>query len=74
MRAYGILGAILLLLGAAVLFRGLSYKEKHKVLEIGELKATVTERHQVPAWVGGVALVGGFAILVAATVRARTST
>jgi uncharacterized membrane protein len=71
MRPISIVGILLVLLGAFVLFRGLSYKSKDEVLRVGDLKASVEEKHAVPAWVGGVAIVAGV-IMLAGGMKRRT--
>ncbi|HEY9016077.1 MAG TPA: hypothetical protein VIM84_13570 [Gemmatimonadales bacterium] len=70
MKPISIVGIILLVLGAFILFRGLTYKSKDEVLKVGDLKASVEEKHAVPTWVGGVALVAGI-VLLAGGVRGR---
>lgn len=71
MRPISIVGILLVLLGAFVLFRGLSYKSKDEVLRVGDLKASVEEKHAVPAWVGGIAIVAGV-IMLAGGMKRRT--
>ena len=71
MRPAAIIGIVLLVLGAFVLFRGATYKSKDEVLRVGDLKASVEERHAVPTWVGGVALVAGI-VLIASGMRRRS--
>jgi hypothetical protein len=71
MRPLSIVGLVLLLLGAYIVFRGASYKSKDEVLRVGDLKASVEEKHAVPTWVGGVAIVAGL-VLVAGGMRRRT--
>ena len=63
MRPLSIVGLLLVLLGGFILYRGLSYKSKNEVLRVGDLKASVEERHAVPAWVGGLAIVAGVVML-----------
>ena len=63
MRPQALIGIILLVLGAFVLFRGMSYKSKDEVLHVGDVKASVEQRHAVPTWAGGVALVAGLVLL-----------
>jgi hypothetical protein len=65
MRPLSIAGVVLLVLGAFVLFRGLSFTSKRDVVKVGDLKASVDEQHTVPTWVGGVALVAGLGLVVA---------
>jgi uncharacterized membrane protein len=70
MRPLTLVGIVLLLLGAFVLFRGMSYKSKDEVLRVGDLKASVEQRHAVPTWAGGVAIVAGI-VLIAAGMKRR---
>jgi uncharacterized membrane protein len=69
MRPLALVGILLLILGAFVLFRGVSYKSKDEVLRVGDLKASVEERHAVPTWAGGVAIVAGIALIAAGMKR-----
>jgi hypothetical protein len=69
MRPLALLGIILLILGAFVLFRGLSYKSKDEVLRVGDLKASVEQERAVPAWAGGIAIVAGIALIAAGMKR-----
>jgi hypothetical protein len=71
MRPLSLVGILLLVVGAFILFRGLTYKSKDEVLRVGDLKASVEEKHAVPAWVGGLAIVGGI-VLLAAGMKRRT--
>ncbi|HET6798323.1 MAG TPA: hypothetical protein VFH40_14280 [Gemmatimonadales bacterium] len=71
MRPLSIVGLLLVLLGAFILYRGLSYKSKNEVLRVGDLKASVEERHAVPAWVGGLAIVAGV-VMLAGGMKRRT--
>jgi hypothetical protein len=64
MRPSFVVGVVLLVLGAFVLFRGLSYTSKRDVVKVGDLKASVDEQHTVPAWVGGLALAAGLGLIV----------
>jgi hypothetical protein len=71
MRPLSLVGILLLVVGAFILFRGLTYKSKDEVLRVGDLKASVEEKRAVPAWVGGLAIVGGI-VLLAAGMKRRT--
>jgi uncharacterized membrane protein len=67
-----ILGIALLVLGVISLaYQGLTYTTREKVLEIGPIKATKeTERTiPLPPVLGGLALVGGVVMVVAAARR-----
>ncbi|HEX6407717.1 MAG TPA: hypothetical protein VFZ90_11080 [Gemmatimonadales bacterium] len=70
MRPLSLIGIVLLALGAFIIFRGASYKSRDEVLRVGDLKASVEEKHAVPTWVGGAAIVAGV-VLLAAGMRRR---
>lgn len=70
MRPAALVGILLLVLGAFILFRGVSYKSKDEVLRVGDLKASVEEKHAVPTWAGGLAIVAGV-VLIAAGMKRR---
>jgi hypothetical protein len=65
MRPLSLIGIVLLALGAFIIFRGASYKSRDQVLKVGDLKASVEEKHAVPTWVGGAAIVAGVVFLAA---------
>jgi hypothetical protein len=69
MRPLALVGILLLALGAFVLFRGVSYKSKDEVLKVGDLKASVEQRHAIPTWAGGVAIVAGIVLLASGMKR-----
>jgi hypothetical protein len=71
MRPLSLVGILLLVLGAFIVFRGVTYKSKDEVLEVGGVKASVEEKRAVPTWVGGVAIVAGI-VLLAGGMRRRT--
>lgn len=61
------LGVALVLFGVvALLYGGIGYDRQATVLEVGGLKATVTEHKRAPflAVAGAIALVGGIVLLV----------
>jgi len=59
MKPQLIVGILLVVLGAFIVFRGLSYGSQHSVIQVGDLKASIDAQRPVPTWIGGVALVGG---------------
>jgi hypothetical protein len=63
MKPTVIAGIVIAGLGAYVLVKGLSYGSQSNVLKVGDLKVTAEERHMVPTWVGGVAVVGGLLLI-----------
>jgi uncharacterized membrane protein len=70
MRPLTLVGILLLALGAFILFRGMSYKSKDEVLRVGDVKASVTEKHAVPTWAGGIAIIAGV-VLIAGGMKRR---
>jgi uncharacterized membrane protein len=72
MRPLVILGIVLILCGLFVTFRGVSYTSQRQVMKLGDLEATVEEKHTIPTWLGVVAIVGGI-VLLGAGQRPRTT-
>lgn len=64
MRPQALIGIILIIIGAVVVFRGMSYKSRDEVLRVGGVKASVEEKRAVPTWAGGVAIAAGIVLLV----------
>jgi hypothetical protein len=69
MRPFTLAGLALLVIGGFILLRGLSFTSQKSVLKVGDFQASVEERRAVPAWIGGLAVVGGLILLVAGTRR-----
>jgi drug/metabolite transporter (DMT)-like permease len=64
-------GIVLVVLGALILFTGgLSFGSQRSVMRVGDLEVSAQEQRVIPAWVGGVAIVGGL-LLVGTGVRRR---
>ena len=70
MRPQALIGIVLLVLGAFILFRGMSYSSRDEVLKVGDVKASVESKKAIPTWAGGVAIVAGI-VLVAAGMKRR---
>jgi uncharacterized membrane protein (DUF441 family) len=64
MRPQALIGIVLLVLGAFIVFRGMSYSDRDEVLRVGDVKASVESKKAVPTWAGGLAIVAGIALLV----------
>jgi uncharacterized membrane protein len=67
MKATTVLGVLLVVLGIfALVYQGFSYTRQEKVLDVGPIHATRDETQHVPLppIVGGLALVGGVALLL----------
>lgn len=64
MRPQALIGIILIVIGAIVVFQGVTYKSRDEVLRVGDLKASVEEKRAVPTWAGGVAIAAGIILLV----------
>jgi drug/metabolite transporter (DMT)-like permease len=70
MKPRAIAGIVLAVLGAVIVFRGLSYGSQRNVLKVGDVQVTAEGERSIPAWVGGVAIIGGV-LLVVSGVRTR---
>jgi uncharacterized membrane protein YidH (DUF202 family) len=63
-----LLGIILIILGVlALAYQGIRYTTQEKLVDIGSLHVTTTERKTIPLppIVGGIALVAGIALVLA---------
>jgi uncharacterized membrane protein len=69
MRPQALIGIVLIILGAVVVFRGMSYSSKDEVLRVGDVKASVESKKAVPTWAGGIAIVAGVVLLAAGMKR-----
>lgn len=70
MKAATLVGIVLIVLGIGSLaYQGISYTSEEKILDIGPIEATkeTTKTIPLPPIVGGVALVGGIALIIATT-------
>jgi len=69
MKTALLLGFVLVIVGAiALAYQGITYTTHKKVLDIGPIEATKTEHKTIPlpSIVGGLALVGGIALIATA--------
>ena len=70
MKPTMILGIVLIVLGVVgLVFQGISYTTREKVVDIGALHVTAEKQKTIPipAIVGGLALAGGIAVVVLAS-------
>ena len=65
MKPQSIIGVLLIVFGAFVVFRGLTYRSQTDSVRIGDVKITAEQRRAIPTWVGVAALVGGLVVLTA---------
>jgi uncharacterized membrane protein len=67
MKPTSLIGIILIIAGAlALAYQGFTYTHQEKVLDVGPIHATA-EKHEhvsIPPILGGLALIGGVAILL----------
>ena len=60
-------GFVLIVLGIlALVYGGITYSRQRTVIDMGPIKATATEQHNVPfsPIVGGIAIVSGLVLLI----------
>ncbi len=69
MRPQALIGIVLVVLGAFVIFRGMSYSSRDEVVNVGGVEASVESKKAVPTWAGGVAIVAGIVLLAAGMKR-----
>lgn len=68
MKSSSIVGILLIIFGIiALAYQGITYTTQKKVLDIGPIQATKQEHKTIPLppIVGGIAMVGGIALLLA---------
>ncbi len=70
MKPLPLLGVLMIVFGAFVVFRGVTYKSQSDVVKIGDLEISAEQRRAIPTWVGMVGIVGGL-LLVARAGRRR---
>ena len=67
-----VIGVLLIVVGLiGLIWGGVSYTRREKVIDLGPLQATAERRETIPVGpvVGGIALVGGIVLLVAGRKR-----
>ena len=67
MRLRTIMGAILIVLGSiALLYQGITYTTRKRVIDVGPIKADVDTQHTIPIEpiVGGLILASGVALVL----------
>ena len=56
-------GLALIIVGAAVFLRGLSFTTKREVLKVGDVSVSAEERSAIPSWAAGLAVLAGIALM-----------
>ncbi len=72
--ALGLAGIVLIILGiVSLVYKGITYTTREKVIQIGSLQATAERQKEIPLppFLGVVSLVGGITLLVVAARRSR---
>jgi hypothetical protein len=64
MRILPVVGVGLIALGTLVVSGRPTIRSKENIFEFGEIKATVEERHALPAWLGVLGIAGGVVLLL----------
>jgi|HubBroStandDraft_6_1064221.scaffolds.fasta_scaffold2273756_1 hypothetical protein len=64
MKVLQIIGAILIAAGLYVLVKGASYPSDKSLFKVGDVEAKIEQHHEVPPWVGGVAIAAGVVLVV----------
>lgn len=71
MRASLLAGAILAILGAFIIIKGVSYTREESVFKLGGIEAKVQQERPIPQWTGGVALGAGLVLLITGLRKGR---
>jgi uncharacterized membrane protein len=66
MKPQSIIGILLIVFGAFVVFKGLTYRSRTDTVRIGDVRISAEERRAIPTWIGVAAIVGGLVVLSAA--------
>lgn len=66
------LGILLLLAGGYILVQGFSVTTNREVFNVGPLQASVSEKKNVPTWVGGVGVAAGLVLIIAGAGAGKT--
>lgn len=67
MKPLALLGVLVAVIGAVIVFRGVIVKDREDIVRVGDVRITAESRERVPAWIGAAAIVGGLAMVVAGT-------
>jgi hypothetical protein len=67
MRVLQLVGVLLIVAGALLLWKRPSYKTREDVVRIGEFKASVQQEQSVPPWLGLAGIGAGVALLLIGT-------
>jgi len=70
MKPQAVAGIVLVVVGAFILFRGLSYGSQRSVMRVGDVQISADTQREIPTWVGGAAIVAGL-LLVGTGLRSR---
>lgn len=71
MRPLVLIGVVLMAIGGFLLYQGGTFKTRDKILEVGDVKVTATDKHSVPTWVAGLALVAGLGLVLAGAAQRK---
>jgi hypothetical protein len=63
MRGPVMVGIALIVVGAAVFLRGLSFPTQRSILKIGDVSVTAEEQNPIAPWAAGVAVLAGLALV-----------
>lgn len=66
-----VIGIVIAAIGVAAFTGNFSFENKEKVLQIGELSASVERTRTVPQWIGGVAVLVGLGLVIVGATRKR---
>jgi hypothetical protein len=69
MKPLALVGSVLVVLGAFVVFRGASFGSRRNVVDVGDLQVSTSTQQVIPPWIGGVAMIGGVVLIIGGLTR-----
>jgi hypothetical protein len=72
MKASTVVGILLAVVGAFIVFRGLTYQDREDIVRVGDVRIQAETRKAIPTWIGAAAIVGGVLLVVAGSRSGRS--
>ena len=69
MRPLVLIGIIVAIIGGIVFYNGGNFTTREKLVQIGDVSITGPERHAIPKWAAGVAILAGLGLVVVGSQR-----
>lgn len=73
MRAFVLIGVVMIAVGGYLFYNGGTFTTRKQVLEVGSVKVTAREEHQAPKWIAAVIAVVGLGLVIGGAARGGRS-